>query len=341
MDGTVFRELLGALTEEGAVNATIAGWAAQLEANMLARAQGWATETFPYGSEFNFDTTGQEEVYVWLSHFGYDAAANRTLDAVLGYMRALPNWAWNGGARSMGDLGNNGKWFINRGSERVLMHYRAGLNAIPLIEAYRAHPDDFFLLPIAMGAIAGQMTNIDAAGAASMGFHSFPFVLEHDPRSGDYGLGFFGLSIESGAYVVRHPDPAVGWACFLCNVLGGSSTAVSVAPADAYHVRAYLEPLGVLLVAQAGVLARLDLDTAARTCVVTFAPAADTPAGARLYSTLRLQAVKASAPGVRPGSSFALQDAGGQPVPVVRGAWAITPAASDADPTVVTLTWAP
>ena len=30
------------------------------------------------------------------------------------------------------------------------------------------------------------------SGSVSMGFHSFPFVLEFDPRSGDYGLGFFG-----------------------------------------------------------------------------------------------------------------------------------------------------
>lgn len=70
----------------------------------------WSTLTFPYGSEFNFDTTGQEEVYIWLQRYGYYAAANRTLDAVLAYMRLIPNWAWHGGARSIGDLGNNGKW---------------------------------------------------------------------------------------------------------------------------------------------------------------------------------------------------------------------------------------
>lgn len=75
----------------------------------------------PRSSEFNYDSTGQEEVYIWLSYFGYQDGANRTLQSILGYMRSIPNWAWNGGARSIGDLGNNGKWFINRGTERVLM----------------------------------------------------------------------------------------------------------------------------------------------------------------------------------------------------------------------------
>jgi hypothetical protein len=100
MDGTVFRELLLALHEEAEANTTMAQWATQLEQAMRTRAEGWAAQTFPYGSEvrhtltscrsqvsareltatdaggtrqFNFDTTGQEEVYVWLKYFGYDA----------------------------------------------------------------------------------------------------------------------------------------------------------------------------------------------------------------------------------------------------------------------------
>ena len=52
---------------------------------------------YPYGSEFAFDTTGQEEVVVWLMHFfnassrhtnTYAAAAKRTVDHVLSYMRS-------------------------------------------------------------------------------------------------------------------------------------------------------------------------------------------------------------------------------------------------------------
>ena len=192
MDGTVFREILDALQAEGALNATIQAWADALDKTMMARAVQWSTEPYPFGSEFSYDTTGQEEVFVWLQRYGYTEAANRTLNCILAYMRLLPNWAWHGGATSQGDLGNNGKWFINRGGERLLQHYRAGLNNIPVLEAYRANPDDFFLLEVGMGALTGSLANIDANGAPSMGYHSSPFINEYDPRSGDYGCGFFG-----------------------------------------------------------------------------------------------------------------------------------------------------
>ena len=57
MDGTVFREVMNALIEEGTTNATIAAWGTALQRNMRTRAQDWSTAVFPYGSEFNWDTT--------------------------------------------------------------------------------------------------------------------------------------------------------------------------------------------------------------------------------------------------------------------------------------------
>ena len=58
---------------------------------------------------------------------------------------------------------------------RTLMHERStdrsGLNAIPLIEWYIRNPDDVFLLEPALGAVAGQMNNIDETGAGSMMLH--------------------------------------------------------------------------------------------------------------------------------------------------------------------------
>ena len=38
--------------------------------------------------------------------------------------------------------------------------------------------------------------------------------MDWDPHSGDYGLGFFGNALESGAYFVEHPR--LGPLCFLC-----------------------------------------------------------------------------------------------------------------------------
>ena len=354
MDGTVFRELLLAVQAEAAAdpaNSTLAGWATALDANMRARAVGWSTALWPYGSEFAYDTTGQEEVFIWLTHYGYSDAANRTLEAVLAYMRALPNWAWHGGARSGGDLGNNGLWFVNRGSERMLQHYRAGLNQIVLSEAYRAAPDDAFLLRVAMGALTGQLASIAPAsapaspGAVSMGFHSVPFVNDHDPRSGDFGLGFFGISLEAAAYLVRDAQlPGAGWACYLCNLgPGASASSVAFAPVDGYRIRAFIEPIGVFLVAQAGVLRSIAVDFSARTAAIEFEAATAAPAAAagpwaaRPFSALRLQVTK-TAPS-RPGAGFAVAGADSQPCPLVRGAFACAPNANDALPTTVTLSW--
>lgn len=95
--------------------------AANITGNMLARAKQFSVQPYPYGSEFAFDTTGQEAVVVWLLYFatatnGFAADAKRTVDHILSYMRSSPTWAYNGGSRSWGDLGNNGKWQATSGT---------------------------------------------------------------------------------------------------------------------------------------------------------------------------------------------------------------------------------
>ena len=66
MDGTVFREVLNALKTEGAAgDASFQTLADSLDKIMHARQQRWEKQPYPYGSEFGFDTTGQEEVVVW------------------------------------------------------------------------------------------------------------------------------------------------------------------------------------------------------------------------------------------------------------------------------------
>ena len=106
---------------------------------------------------------GQEEVVIWNLYYNDTVAAKATVDHILSYMRSIPSWAYNGGARAA-DSGNNGKWMPSMGTgkpDRGQMHYRSGLNMIPLLEYYRQHPtdDEWFLLEIAMGAITGQLTN--------------------------------------------------------------------------------------------------------------------------------------------------------------------------------------
>eukprot|EP00911_Craspedida_sp_UC1_P000404 UC1_evm1s305 len=78
MDGTVFREVLNALkaeTSEPGCDAIFNSTATQIEQNMLNRQQRWEKQAYPYGSEFGFDTTGQEEVVIWNMYFGNMTAA--------------------------------------------------------------------------------------------------------------------------------------------------------------------------------------------------------------------------------------------------------------------------
>jgi hypothetical protein len=66
MEGDIFLQVLEDLRREG--------WNAQaddLEEKMRVRANRWKEEAYPYGSEMPWDSTGQEEVYAWMKHFGY------------------------------------------------------------------------------------------------------------------------------------------------------------------------------------------------------------------------------------------------------------------------------
>jgi hypothetical protein len=345
MDGTVFREVLDALKTEGAAgDAAMQTLADTLDKNMNHRQQNWEKKPFPYGSEFGFDTTGQEEVVVWNMYYGNNTAAKRTVDHVLSYMRSSPTWAYNGGSRSWGDVGNNGKYMVAFGAgaqDRGNMHYRSGLNMIPLIEWYRAHPEEgVFLLEVSMGAITGQMCNIDEDGAGSMMWHAMPYIMDFDPHSGDYGLGFFGHALESGAYYVIDKD--MGELCYLCDVIdtpppvstptststNTTASAVTIVPRDTMRRRVFIEPLALYLVAEAGVFESIQLDMAAMKLTVNF-NATEGPGSSAPWSKLRLKLDKTSA--TRPGNNFQVEGAS-----LVRGAYEVAPAAGKSTSAFVT-----
>ena len=331
MDGTVFREVLWALIAESPGNATFANYSQQVHDNMQRRQQQWEKEAHPYGSEFAFDTTGQEEVVVWNLYFGNETAAKHVVDHILSYMRSAPTWAYNGGTRSWGDAGNNGKYLPTFGtgnSCRGNMHYRSGLNMIPLIEWYRTHPDELFLLEIAMGSLGGQMGNIDEDGATSMMWHAVPYVMDYDPHSGDYGLGFFGNSLENGLYYVV--DPNLGTLCYLCDIADSKDNeSVSLTPRDSNHINAFFEPVALYMQCEAGMFSNFEVNVKGKQIAVTFSAA--TEGKEHLFSMIRVKLTKTS--NDRPGSNFAVKGA-----ELVRGAYAITPASGGAATTVV-VTW--
>ncbi len=66
---------------------------------MRERAKTWSSEAYPFGSEMPWDSTGQEEVYAWMRHFGDEAKAALTREVILGYDPLIPHWGYNGSAR--------------------------------------------------------------------------------------------------------------------------------------------------------------------------------------------------------------------------------------------------
>lgn len=271
MEGTVFVKILRDLQREGWTDR-----AKSLETTMRERAEIWASEAFPFGSEMPWDSTGQEEVYAWSRYFGFHQKADVTLRAILGYMPTVPHWGYNGSARRYWDFIYAGK--LQR-LERQLHHYGSGLNSIPVLTEYRNNPDDIHLLRVGYGGVTGAISNITKDGFAPSGFHAFPSTLRTDHYSGDNGPGIFGHTVNTGTYVVDHPE--FGWLAF-----GGDRTVegdcVHVKPLDSSRSRVYLASLGAWLTLEAGTFEEVSFNSSSGMIRITLAPATEYTSTARL-----------------------------------------------------------
>jgi hypothetical protein len=262
MEGDIFMALLNDLKHEG--------WkeqAADVEALMKERADRWRREPYPFGSEMAWDSTGQEEVYAWCRYFDAPDKAQVTLDAILGYMPTLPHWGYNGNARRYWDFLYGGK--LPR-IERQLHHYGSGINAIPVLSAYREHPEDYYLLRVGYGGAMGALSNIDQEGFASAAFHSFPSTLKWDAYSGDYGPNFFGHAFNTAAYLVDHPE--FGWLAFGGNV-EAQGDRVRMLPRDSFRRRVYVAPCGLWLTLDAGAFESVEVNRRTHRVRIALAPA--------------------------------------------------------------------
>ena len=102
-----------------------------------------------------------------------------------------------------------------------------------------------------------------------MGWHADPERLFRDAYSGDFGIGFYGYEKNAGAYLSCSAD--AGWLCIGCDVLVeeqevqgsaaadvaarcGGAVRLRVTPRDAFRRRLYLQPLGLLLQLDGGVI---------------------------------------------------------------------------------------
>ncbi len=272
MDGSIFLEVLKDLQREGMTSE-----ATDLEARMRARADHWRTLAYPFGSEMAWDSTGQEEVYTWTKYFGYADKAQVCVDAILGYMPTVPHWGYNGCARRYWDFKYGGAK-VDR-LERMLHHYGSSLNAIPILSEYRDNPDDMYLLRIGYGGMMGSLSNIDQGGFPSMAFHSFADTMRWEPRTGDYGLNFFGHAINTATYLVNHPE--LGWQAFGGN-LTENGTAVVVTPLDSFRNRIYVAPAGLWLTLDAGQFQTVEYTPQTGAVAVTMAPSDAYTPSARL-----------------------------------------------------------
>jgi hypothetical protein len=209
MEGTIFILILNDLKAEG-----LNELAQELETLMKARATHWASLQYPFGSEMPWDSTGQEEVYMWSKYFGFDEKALVTLNAILAYMPTVPHWGYNGNARRFWDFLYAGK--LKR-FERMIHHYGSPLNAIPVLHNFRENPTDFYLLRVGHAGLMGGIANITEDGFAPCAFHSFPETMKNDAINGDYGTGFFGYAVNTSSYLFKHPE--FGWLAFGGNLV--------------------------------------------------------------------------------------------------------------------------
>lgn len=250
MEGTVFLLILKDLKTEGYTE-----MANNLEAKMKARADHWRTLNYPFGSEMPWDSTGQEEVYMWSDYFGYTDKAKITLDAILAYMPTMPHWAYNGNARRYWDFLYGGK--LSR-VERQIHHYGSTLNAIPVLEQFRKTPDDFHLLKVGYGGLLGGISNITQDGFGPSAFHSYPETLQIDYLSGDYGSGFFGYAVNTSTFITNEKE--LGWLAFGGN-LKENGDVVEVAITTAAKSKIFIAPKKLWLTLDAGTFKKVSYNT--------------------------------------------------------------------------------
>lgn len=250
MEGSVFLYILKDLKTEGYEDMFT-----DLEARMKKRADHWEALEYPFGSEMPWDSTGQEEVYMWSDYFGYHRKANVTLNAILAYMPTMPHWAYNGNARRYWDFLYGGK--LSR-VERQIHHYGSSLNAIPVLEHYRKRADNLYLLKVGYGGLLGGISNITEDGFGPAAFHSYPTELRIDYLSGDYGSGFYGYAVNTSSFLTKDED--LGWLAFGGN-LSTKEDIVTIEITTAAKSKVFIAPIKLWLTLDAGKFKKVSYNT--------------------------------------------------------------------------------
>lgn len=263
MEGTYFQMVLLDLQREGATNQTLATRAQTVSAFMKQRADIWNSETYPYASEFPWDNTAQEEVYVWTSYFGYQAQADATIETLMALMASVPHWGYSGTGRDLWDFLYSAQLGNGARLERLLHHYKGAQSALPLMYQFQLLPTDIHMLRAGYGGVIGPLTSIGSDGFGATGFHSRPDYLSWDPLSGDNGVTIALHALTTRAVAVN--DPSVGgWAGFGAAVTQ-TGRKVSIRPTDSYRQRVFIAENALYLELDAGKFTSLTYNTASGT----------------------------------------------------------------------------
>ncbi|KAK3718139.1 hypothetical protein LTR37_005254 [Vermiconidia calcicola] len=245
--------------------------AEHMEDLMLARQRLWAGVPNPFGSEMAWDSTGEEGVYYWSRYFNDSATAQKTIEAIRGYMPTIPSWAYNGNVRRYWDFLYAGDIKL-RGYERQIHHYGSGLNALQILDNYHRSKNPQSLeaindLRVGYGGNQGPLSNIDEDGFGSMAFHGYPDRLIWDAYSRDYGPNFLGHVIGAATYLIDHP--IFGWISFGGNVQAYSNNSqITVQPRDAVRKHIFIAEVSLWVEIDAGVIEQFALDTKSMEVVV-------------------------------------------------------------------------
>jgi hypothetical protein len=160
-----------------------------------------------------------------------------------------------------------------------LHHYGSGLNAIPVLSAFRNNPEEMYLLRVGYAGGMGGLSNIDQEGFAGTAFHSFPQNMRWDSYSGDYGPNFFGVAVNTATYIVDHPE--FGWLAFGGNVRTDGNW-IRIQPLDAFRQRVYVAPLGLWLTLDAGTFDGIEIQTKTHAVRAVLSAATPVASSARL-----------------------------------------------------------
>ena len=208
--------------------------------------------------------------------------------------------------------------------ERQIHHYGSGLNALPLMSQFESNPDDIYLLRVAFGGLSGPLTNIDQGGFASASFHSFADTLAWDAYSGDYGPNFVGHALNSGAYLIKHPD--FGWQVFGGTVTSAqSASTVEVQVLDSVRRKVFIAPLGTRFMLDAGAFDSFSFDSQNNSVTLTILPAPKgvSDAAQAMRARLLVEQTVAGSPALQPTTELSI-DAGAFTLPFTDGVATVT-----------------